>query len=340
MKQALRQHKETTKHVALDASQAVTNEEEDEALSMKWNSNVSIESCVFSPTAALPQSGPSSAQQSILGAPAASRMQPQTLPSMLPPVLIGSKGPAAPDSRLLLFQDVPFDLHRPSQPGLNRTQFDLSRQSLDFSMGPAVAARPVAAPPTAPARVLNPTLQDLCHSVNVAAAAARQRYMADTALYRGLREFLRLQSDLSESTCDLASSQELERDEDFKIESSNIGGSAMHTGGGPFKLKEGTSSRQSSEASDEEVSAFLFSALGDPENPRLTEEDIYAELANLTDEERAAALSDIFGKMCEYNSKHQNKKLKRDLDNESINFLVKQMRVEIDIIPTNKKWLC
>ena len=53
----------------------------------------------------------------------------------------------------------------------------------------------------------------------------------------------------------------------------------------------------------------------------------------MTDEERAKVLSDLFGKYC---SMHQSKRA-RDLDADSIAFLVKQMRVEIERVPDNKK---
>ena len=62
-----------------------------------------------------------------------------------------------------------------------------------------------------------------------------------------------------------------------------------------------------------------------------------AELANLTDDERASALSDVFGKLCEHNDQHKDKKAKRDLGKDSLAFLVSQMKLELQMIPDKKK---
>jgi hypothetical protein len=56
----------------------------------------------------------------------------------------------------------------------------------------------------------------------------------------------------------------------------------------------------------------------------------------MTDEERAAVLVDTFGKLCKMN-RHKRKKARRDLDKESIEFLVKRMRNEIDAIHNEQK---
>lgn len=70
--------------------------------------------------------------------------------------------------------------------------------------------------------------------------------------------------------------------------------------------------------------------------PKFTPEQEESERAAMTDEERAAALSDIFGK---YNavSSPMNKRTKRDLDPASIEFLTKQMRMELETIPLEQK---
>lgn len=55
----------------------------------------------------------------------------------------------------------------------------------------------------------------------------------------------------------------------------------------------------------------------------------------MTNEERAAALSAMFGRYCAVVS-HQPKS-RKDLDGDSIQFLIRQMRVELDRIHHNEK---
>lgn len=69
---------------------------------------------------------------------------------------------------------------------------------------------------------------------------------------------------------------------------------------------------------------------------RFTEQQALLESSTLTDAERADALSDLFGKKCSV-SGHENKKPRRDLDKDSIDFLVEQMRKEIELIPNDQK---
>jgi hypothetical protein len=56
----------------------------------------------------------------------------------------------------------------------------------------------------------------------------------------------------------------------------------------------------------------------------------------MTNDEKAAALSDMFGKYCNVDMQ-KSKKARRDLDPESIAFLIKRMRDEIEGIPKSKK---
>ena len=85
---------------------------------------------------------------------------------------------------------------------------------------------------------------------------------------------------------------------------------------------------------DENVSEFVLSALGLSAREKFTEEQSREEKANMTDHERARLLSDLFGKYC---STQQNKKCRKDLKMDDITFLVKQMRVELEQIPKDKK---
>lgn len=106
-----------------------------------------------------------------------------------------------------------------------------------------------------------------------------------------------------------------------------------------LRNEENASSRKESEPyatkeDDDDVSEFLMSVLQLSGLPRFT--DVEKERASMSDEEKAAALSDMFGKYCSVDT-HTNKKARRDLDDESIAFLVKHMRAEIDKIPNEKK---
>jgi hypothetical protein len=56
----------------------------------------------------------------------------------------------------------------------------------------------------------------------------------------------------------------------------------------------------------------------------------------MTDEEKAAALADLFGRCCAV-STHKSKRAKLDLDRNSIDFLVNQMRLELSRIPNDRK---
>lgn len=66
----------------------------------------------------------------------------------------------------------------------------------------------------------------------------------------------------------------------------------------------------------------------------MTMEQEEMELATMTDEERVAVLSDLFGKYCGI---RQGKRPRKDLDQGAITFLVGQMRVEVDQIPASQK---
>lgn len=87
---------------------------------------------------------------------------------------------------------------------------------------------------------------------------------------------------------------------------------------------------------DREDAALALSFLSLADRPRFTEEEEALEKATLTDEERAAALADTFGKLKE-GVRQKNKKARRDLDRESIDFLIKHMRHEVNIIPDEQK---
>lgn len=112
----------------------------------------------------------------------------------------------------------------------------------------------------------------------------------------------------------------------------------LRTGSVAHQAESRSSDARSSEnspSSGEYVSAqALLSSL---ENvPRFTDEQQEAERAAMTNEERAEALTDLFGKQCAVDI-HKNKKVRKDLDRNSIDFLVQQMRLELKQIPEENK---
>jgi hypothetical protein len=101
-----------------------------------------------------------------------------------------------------------------------------------------------------------------------------------------------------------------------------------------FASQENSDDDKNQKPSDEDVSEFLLSVLQLSGLPRFSDHEKVKD--ELTDEERAAALSDVFGKYCNVDTP-KNKRAKRDLDPESIAFLVKHMRNEIAKIPNDEK---
>ena len=91
----------------------------------------------------------------------------------------------------------------------------------------------------------------------------------------------------------------------------------------------------SSAASRAELSEYLLSLLT-WNRPMITEEQVELERAAMTNEERAAAHFDIFGKQYAVHE-HQSKKAKNDVDMNSIEFIVEMMRDEIRQIPEDRK---
>ena len=84
----------------------------------------------------------------------------------------------------------------------------------------------------------------------------------------------------------------------------------------------------------ENVKEFLMSVLQLSGLPRFTNHA--EERANMSNDEKAAALSDMFGKYCNVDLQ-KNKRARRDLDPESIAFLIQRMRDEMECIPKSKK---
>jgi len=88
---------------------------------------------------------------------------------------------------------------------------------------------------------------------------------------------------------------------------------------------------------EDEMAAFLLSSLAVNDRPVITEEQFDFEKTMLTNEQRAAALADVFGRLNVDDNTPQAKRAKRDLDRDSIDFLIRQMKLEIERIPESKK---
>jgi hypothetical protein len=87
---------------------------------------------------------------------------------------------------------------------------------------------------------------------------------------------------------------------------------------------------------EDDMSEFLLSLFENSDRPRFTEQQEEIEQSTLTDDEKAAALADLFGRSCAV-STHKNKRAKLDLDRNSIEFLIQQMRLELERIPLDRK---
>ena len=111
-------------------------------------------------------------------------------------------------------------------------------------------------------------------------------------------------------------------------------GNVMATGQESSNHGEGIASGAATTTEDD-VSEFLLSILALSGRTRFTERQDAQEKASMTNEERAKVLSDLFGKYC--STSHQSKKARRDLDKDSIAFLVKQTWVEIEKVPARNK---
>jgi hypothetical protein len=81
----------------------------------------------------------------------------------------------------------------------------------------------------------------------------------------------------------------------------------------------------------------LLTAMGlGADQPKFTDVDEQQEWAALTDDEKTSALADLFGNKCLLGTP-QKKRARRDLDEITVSFLLKQMRYEIDRMPYKKK---
>lgn len=238
------------------------------------------------------------------------------------------------DPRLLLFQG----------PSL------LSQQQALIALQQQVAGNSSVVSPSPIGGMLSPELQHEVTnlmSINIAAAAAHQRSLADSAVYSMLRDLTRLQTqnvvdasreidqrkldqELSES---LVVNEEVNGINTLKVAAKTSGTNVTNTET-PSASKEDDIT--TSKGEEEEVAAFLLSSMAIVNRPVITEEQQSKELASLSSEEKAEILADTFGDLCTV-TPHQSKKARIELDPNSVAFLVRQMVLEIEQIPATRK---
>jgi len=241
---------------------------------------------------------------------------------VLPPTLVTN---ASPDPRLMLFQ--------PSDP-LNLYLKALYEQQASV-LGSAVAARCSMLGASLPLPNSSLSGNNLSLSGNHLNGAVAQQLLQDISLRQAT---VASQQQLHRSSLRqepyIASHNEMNLTSigsghcDTLLEPSSISKE------NPTRIKSTSASKEKSMPADEDYSQFLASILLLSGLPRFTDHE--QEKANMTDEERAAALLDMFGKYCNVDSR-KNKRARRDLDEESIAFLVDLMRAKLEKIPKEKK---
>jgi len=97
-----------------------------------------------------------------------------------------------------------------------------------------------------------------------------------------------------------------------------------------------TSHSMTAQEEESEDAVAALAALTYADQPKITEQEVEMELASLKDDERAKVLADIFGAKCAVNT-HQTKRARKDLDEQSIKFLIDYMKREIEKTPVKKK---
>lgn len=228
--------------------------------------------------------------------------EPCLVPVVIPSALVGAavvSPPAMLDARLLLYQT---DLHMQAQLRQNQMVLD-TRQPIWSSF------------------VTNPTVasfqQQQQAQLPVSNPIAQERSSQPEA---NKKHSLHQQHLTASHHLDNTASAE----EDSLMKKPNVGGTVAST-----------ISNDDKPAEEEEVSEYLLSVLALSGRAKFTDEQEEAEKANMTDQEKAKVLCDLFGKYCSVH--HQDKKAKRDLGTKDIAFLVKQMRMEIEKIPVAEK---
>lgn len=95
--------------------------------------------------------------------------------------------------------------------------------------------------------------------------------------------------------------------------------------------------RSEKDSDSEEDVLEALSALTLADFPRMSLEQVQEELATITNEEKIAALSDLAGSQFYGLDSQLSKRARRDMDHESIEYLIRRMKLELDLIPESKK---
>jgi hypothetical protein len=172
------------------------------------------------------------------------------------------------------------------------------------------------------------------HAINTSAAAAYGSFVANSLLTSRLRYLMPAQAtDTTASPPGSITSTEVDNDphSDEGAASQSKTVDCVAASSKPLMSDKGSSPA----LSEDEASDFLLFYVASG-RPRFTEEEEKIEKATLTNDEKAAALSDLFGQTCSL-STHVHKRAKRDLDSNSVEFLLKQMRLELERIPEDEK---
>lgn len=253
---------------------------------------------------------------------------PQALPTgsspLLPPTLFGSTAvPTAVDPRLLLFQQPQTSI----QQRLLLQQL-LSRQQRQPTMSDTLAA-------------LHLKRNLTIHNTAVALAAAARNQVAEEQMRQRrmlqdrAREIL-----LGQTGSDIENAQHsavAESDSPSLLKEATVERIVTESSEKPKSTPSCNDGSSSEFESEEDDAAYALSALIiEADRPKFTEQDEILEQSTLSDEEKASALCDIFGK---YNADdhHKKKRFKKDLDRKSIDFLLYYMRLEIERMPVKKK---
>jgi hypothetical protein len=253
---------------------------------------------------------------------------PPNFTPVLPSIVVGRMGPFVGDIHPFLFQSA-----------------------LSAFQQQATAAQPTAANPVLPPQFTGGTqtqnfvtvlpntyhpatqglLQDLYRTINYGAAAAYGSYLANNVLPSRLRDRMPPETGSVATVPVPTSSSEITSGAMKDSQSNDSGCTTAFS-------SPSTSERGASDAvvSEDEASDFLMFCVQASGRPMFTEEQERIEQATMTDEEKAEALSDLFGRSCAI-STHKHKKARLDLDEKSIAFLVQQMRLELERIPEDQK---
>ena len=243
------------------------------------------------------------------------------------------------DPRLMLFQRDPL---------VNQHQCLIGDLQEQMAINTLLASSP---PPEAGGTLSSALQHKVTNliSVNIAAAVAHQRSLADAALYSMLQNVSCLQIHSSVANPQLARHTIEEALSDSLVVTQTksgintltvVGAKTDHADYEQNDKVETTFKEDAPcpiEADEqEEVAAFLLSSLALTNRPIITSEQEAMELATLTSEEQAEILSDTFGDFCNVSS-HHKKRARLAHDPNSVAFLLRQMLLEVEAIPKTKK---